>query len=161
MTSREKKSGRGFPELQLGEKSKGVRDFFTAALWHQTVGSRVLAVRPPHPGRTLRAYARCSRSGKGAVTLVVVNVGQQARGVTVALKGGAFPAHAEQRMYNLRAADGTHSSRVASLNGRALALANGGMPQFKPIIKPAGREVAVAALGVALIDVDAHAHACL
>jgi hypothetical protein len=136
-------------------------DFFTAALWHTKVGSRVLAVHPPHLGRTLRGYARCTRAQTpGAVTLVVINVGTEAADVSVSLASGDFDPDAEQRVYNLAAMDGTHSSSVASLNGRALALVNDGLPAFVPRVESAGTAVTIEALGVALLDVDAHAPAC-
>ena len=140
-------------------------DFFTAALWHTHVSSRVLAVDPPHLGRTLRGYARCTRVGAGspggAVTLVVINMGTAAAEVSVRLVSGTSDGVAtEQRVYNLAAADGTHSSSVALLNGQALALINEGLPEFRPRTESAGTIVSIAPLGVALIDVDADAPAC-
>lgn len=148
-------------------------DFFTAILWHRVVGSRVLGIEPPHQGRTVRAYARCSARGDdtGRVTVAVVNLDTKDVSVTVALKSGRV-SRAPQHVYLLTSAaypqstsiDALANATSARLNGVVLELVGShpySLPALDPVEAPAGSAVTMPPLSVALVDVDAAAAACM
>lgn len=91
-------------------------------------------------------------------------MGDEATNITAALASSSDQAggDAQQRVYKLAAGgDGTNPNSVAALNGKALQLVDGGLPPFVPLIQRAGTPVTVAPLGIALIDLDARAPACM
>ncbi len=102
-------------------------DYWTALLWHKTMGTIVL-----DPGKTssssVHLYAQCMAGEKGGVTLLAINLSAEVDTVSLPQKS---------LQYALTAAELT--SKTAKLNGRELALsAEGSLPSFEGVSHPAG-----------------------
>jgi heparanase len=123
-------------------------DYWAALLWRRLMGSKVLDAGPIEPG--LHVYAHCQRGVPGGVTVLAINLREEA--ASLSLQGPAD-------IYALTAPE--LQSRTVSLNGRPLAL--GGedeLPELAPAREASG-DVILAPASVSFIAVpEARNAAC-
>ena len=100
-------------------------DYWAALLWRRLMGTRQLQPKLTGAPARFRAFAGCSRGGRGT-TLLVLNL-EQGKKVSVRLEGGARP----RDVYVANASK--LKSRTVALNGRNLTTdADGDVPDFRP-----------------------------
>lgn len=116
--------------------------YFTTILFQQLVGSTYLAAQvvlegkstEPSVGQPLRAYAYCSRAGKGSVVVTLINF--QAHDTATVTMNGLGPSG---ELYALRPVTPDSNpypftSRVMSLNGKTLEVdREGRLPAMDPV----------------------------
>lgn len=155
-------------------------DFYSALLWHQLMGKKVLPI--DISGSTnLRAYAHCAKQRAG-IALLLINL-SNSTGFNVAVRndlnviladgggvqrGGAFIrglkkavswvgrraliAFARREEYHLTANDGDYTSQSMLLNGIPLELTeNGDIPTMRPKFSPLNLPINVAPLSIAFL----------
>lgn len=128
-------------------------------LFKQLVGTNVLGVEgSTQSGRTTRVYAFCSRSTKGAVVVLALNIADTL--ATFTLQSG-FKMYPRQE-YRLTAPNGDLSSAQVELNGVVLeASSSGALPAFNPVNVDSNIPVTVAATSFSFIVFpEANAQAC-
>lgn len=132
-------------------------DWFTAVLWRQLVGSRVLAVTtsttPTSVNSTLAVHAWCAAvsapAPSGAVVLPYINLGSDA--VEIMLGGGL--ASTPRNEFVLTAPNGNMTADAVLLNGAPLGVDSTGRLSALPIV---GRSIPPT--GNAVITLPAHSY---
>jgi heparanase 1 len=149
-------------------------DYYSALLWHQLMGKRVLSTISKGT-QYLHAYAHCTKNARG-ITLLLINFSRDTR-ISVQLSAtGIFPEEMNtvlkfsnarglnnliastrnQRSrleYHLTAKDGNLHSQTMLLNGKILDVTpEGEIPSLEPVTVDADRRISVAPLSIAFVS---------
>lgn len=149
-------------------------DYYSALLWHQLMGKRVLSTISKGT-QYLHAYAHCTKNARG-ITLLLINFSRDTR-ISVQLSAtGIFTEEMNtvlkfsnarglnnliastrnQRSrleYHLTAKDGNLHSQTMLLNGKILDVTpEGEIPSLEPVTVDADRRISVAPLSIAFVS---------
>ena len=115
----------GEPDTAVGDFTPSP-DYYLLYLWQRLVGARVLDVTIQGGGRSVRAYAFCTRGTNSSATLVLINIG--ASSVCVGIPS-FVPSGMNLTVFSLTAGDSTQGieSWDIQLNGKILSLQENGM----------------------------------
>ncbi|GGC17229.1 hypothetical protein GCM10011494_40120 [Novosphingobium endophyticum] len=101
-------------------------NYWAALMWRRLMGTRILDAGPVQPG--LHLYAHCQRGVPGGVTLLAINLQDQAERVKVDSPADLYALTAPEQL-----------SRTVLLNGTPLELGMGDtVPQTLPVRQPSG-----------------------
>jgi len=149
-------------------------DYWAGLLWSRLMGPTVLAARVESLNSTaIRAYAHCTVGHNGSVTVLLINLSQQATIISLGFPGaggdGGATAEAASRTEwhltqseqagGLTNATGLLGSQV-ELNGKIMALLDGEVPQLPRGKVGAGGGVALTGESAAFVVVPAAAAVC-
>ncbi|XP_020586932.1 heparanase-like protein 2 [Phalaenopsis equestris] len=164
-------------------------DYYSALLWHQLMGTGVLAI-DINGSPFLKAYAHCRKSGPGVALLLInysetttfnttvqndLNIDLTEKGVR---KDGSFTRNMKRSVswigrkalggfltreeYHLTAKDGDYLSRIMLLNGSPLQITESGeIPELRPVFVAVNAPITLAPMSIAFV-VFPHfeAHGC-
>ncbi|XVF85848.1 hypothetical protein PTKIN_Ptkin17bG0150700 [Pterospermum kingtungense] len=151
-------------------------DYYSALLWHQLMGSKVLAVSQD-VSPNLRVYAHCAKKKPG-VSLVLINLSKfssfdvtlsndenlhtMSRRLRSVETNSGFKGYQKREEYHLTPKDGNIQSDVVLLNGTPLKLTDSSdIPAMNPKLVDAYAPITVAAHSIVYVTIrDFHAPTC-
>jgi len=118
-----------------------VPDYYSAMVWNQVMGSKV--VNTTRPGKGLvRPYAHCSKQYPGALAVLLINIWSGEANVKISLSSGTLGNGREDYVFTTPKPNGTYPDGIygknMQLNGVELTFKAGGqLPSLKPVTSTA------------------------
>jgi heparanase 1 len=109
-------------------------DYYAAMAWRQLMGTAVLDTCVSGASSDVRGYSHCARGQAGAVTFLLLNLGNTSASVSLPGSGGRDEYHFTS--------SSLHSQSVF-LNGNELKVNGAAIPDLVPVQRPAASPLAL------------------